>query len=69
MPALKFGLAEVRLGELTLTLCQAEALNRGGFTSLRRAVCSTFNPCIVERTSSFREWAFTFFKKRPQITM
>jgi hypothetical protein len=53
-------------GNSHLTLWQATILNRGGFTASSMLI---YNPSIVERTSSFPDYAFTMFKKCPQITM
>ena len=69
MPALKFGLAEVRLGELTLNPLSGYDLEPWRIYAATSSSMLISNPSIVERTSSFPEWAFTVFKKCPQITM
>ena len=69
MPALKFALAEVRLGELTLDPLSGYDLELWRTYAATLSSMLTSNPSIVERTSSIPEWAFTIFKKCPQITM
>jgi hypothetical protein len=66
MPALKFGLAEVRLGELTLAPLSGYDLEPWRTYAARSSSMLISKASIVERTSSIPECAFTIFKKCPQ---
>jgi hypothetical protein len=58
MPALKFGLAEVRLGELTLNPLSGYDLEPWRVSAAMSGSMLTSNPSIVERTSSLSLMGF-----------